>query len=515
MNNIIIGYSGFVGSNLLQFYKFDELYNSSNFINAKNKNFNTIYFCGIPAVKWYANKNPEIDDKVINNIIDILNTITCNKFILISTIDVYEETDKLLDEDYICNYNNNHTYGKNRYIFEKYIEKQFLDHHIIRLPALFGKGLKKNIIYDLLNNNSIPLNTSFQWYNLDWLKKDIDIIIGNKIKLCNLFTEPFETNEILKIFENIYKKKYIVDTNNKRIEYNTCTKYSKLFGNDNCYIRSKDLVIDDIKEFLIFTNINKDNLCVSNICINSISQLQFACLLKLYGIKRIQLAPTKLINNWNNLNNMDLSIFNGIVDVYSYQSIAYNLNNLNIFDKNTSEEFYNHLIKIIDSAENNNVKIIVFGCPRNRYILDNKLDNNTIFINFFKKIGDYCLNKKVIICIENNSKGYNCNFINTIKDCEYIVRNINKPNIKMMVDFGNAIMENDNYKDLPFDIIYNIDISNEKMKDLSILTEEHKSFKNILNKNILNINLEFLINNYQNELIILNNSIKNFIKIFN
>ena len=52
------------------------------------------------------------------------------------------------------------------------------------------------------------------------------------------------------------------------------------------------------------------------------------------------------------------------------------------------------------------------------------------------------------------------------------------------------------------------------MKDLSILTEEHKTFKNILNKNILNINLEFLINNYENELFILNNSIKNFIKIF-
>ena len=31
----IVGYTGFVGSNLLQFYKFDKLYNSKNFEDAK------------------------------------------------------------------------------------------------------------------------------------------------------------------------------------------------------------------------------------------------------------------------------------------------------------------------------------------------------------------------------------------------------------------------------------------------------------------------------------------------
>jgi hypothetical protein len=36
MVRAIVGYSGFVGSNLLQFYKFDYFYNSKNFIDAKN-----------------------------------------------------------------------------------------------------------------------------------------------------------------------------------------------------------------------------------------------------------------------------------------------------------------------------------------------------------------------------------------------------------------------------------------------------------------------------------------------
>jgi hypothetical protein len=37
------------------------------------------------------------------------------------------------------------------------------------LPALFGKHIKKNIIYDLLNENeihNINYNSLYQWYNL-------------------------------------------------------------------------------------------------------------------------------------------------------------------------------------------------------------------------------------------------------------------------------------------------------------------------------------------------------------
>ena len=202
----IVGYTGFVGSNMLQFYVFDNFYNSKNFEEARGKHFEEIIFCGIPAVKWFANKNPNEDTNIIENIKNILNTITCDKFILISTIDVYNNTSCSSNEESQINFLINHTYGKNRYLFEKYIEGKFENHFIIRLPALFGKGLKKNIIFDLINNNqieNIPLNSSFQWYNIDRLKNDIDIVINNNIKICNLFTEPIETKEIVNLFYKI------------------------------------------------------------------------------------------------------------------------------------------------------------------------------------------------------------------------------------------------------------------------------------------------------------------------
>lgn len=37
-------------------------------------------------------------------------------------------------------------------MFEEFCEKQFSKCHVIRLPALFGLGIKKNYLYDMLNN---------------------------------------------------------------------------------------------------------------------------------------------------------------------------------------------------------------------------------------------------------------------------------------------------------------------------------------------------------------------------
>jgi sugar phosphate isomerase/epimerase len=528
MKRGIVGYTGFVGSNLLQFYKFDSFFNSKNFHEAKNMYFDELYFVGIPAVKWYANKFPEEDNTIINNIKSILETIQVKKIILISTIDVYEYVDSKFDEDYDCDIFNNHTYGVNRYLFEDFVKKQFDNYHIIRLPALFGKGLKKNIIYDLMNKNqieNISKDCFFQWYDLNWLKNDIEIVVKNNIQICNLFTEPLSSLEIIKLFDYPMEE----FKNKSQIIYNTKTKYSKLFESSaEGYIRDKSSVLHNLRLFLNFQKIDKSSLVVSNICVKNTSQLQFACLLKLYGIRNVQIAPTTLINSWDNLSLMNLDVFkNNDINVYSFQSITYGLNDLNIFDTNattnTNEILLNHLKKIIDYGILNNISILVFGCPKNRRILnvddDNNNNNDEIFCSFFQKLGDYIGNNKLKICIEPNSKQYGCNFINTIKEAGELIKKIDNKNIKMMVDIGNMMMDKDeltdiyNYKEY----IYNIDVSNENMKPFLNIKQQHKDFISVLkNVNYKNkINLEMLIsdNDKENELSILCESLNNFINL--
>lgn len=531
--NTIVGYSGFVGSNLLQFYKFDNFYNSKNFHEAKNKEFDTIFFCGIPAVKWYANKFPEEDTKIINEIKEILSTIKVKKFILISTIDVYENVNSEMNEDHDCDFMNNNTYGSNRYLFEEFIKTTFSNHYIIRLPALFGKGLKKNVIYDLLNNNNvqtISINTSFQWYDLNWLKFDLDLIIKNNIRVCNLFTEPLKTIEIIKLFDYPIELFNLTTT----LSYDTKTQYCSLWKNTSennqisGYIRSAEKTLHNIKifvkrekmELMKFYSLN--SLVVSNICLKNVSQFQFSCLLKLFGIKNVQIAPTTLIQDWSNINKIKFDDYiNNNINVYSFQSITFGLQNQNIFDENTRDKLMAHLKIVLDCAINYNIKVVVFGCPKNRKILN--FDSNSIddtFAYFFRELGDYIGDNDLKICIENNSKVYECNYLNTIAEVGKIVKKINHKNIKMMVDIGNAVMENDSLEDIYkfSDVIYNIDIALPKMDYLSSIHNKNINyFLYILNRIQYNgnKNLEMLIKEETPELELekIVGSIKNFIEI--
>ena len=87
----------------------------------------------------------------------------------------------------------------------------------------------------------------------------------------------------------------------------------------------------------------------------------------------------------------------------------------------------------------------------------------------------------------------------------------------MMVDLGNAVMENDNwfYLNDYMDIIYNIDISHKYMIDLSEIHESLEVFNFVLKKNHYNkiINLEMLIKS-NDEINTLRFSLNNFINIY-
>jgi sugar phosphate isomerase/epimerase len=523
IENAIFGYSGFVGIHLIKKYKFGKLYNSSNIKDSINGEYNEIFICCVPAVKWLANKHPEKDASDIEEIKNIFKTISARKVILISTIDVYNNINNKSNEKTTILCEENNTYGKNRFLFEEFIKTTFNNYHIIRLPALFGRGLKKNIIYDLINDNgvsNIPINSAFQWYNLEWLKDDIEICKKNNIQECNLFTEPLETTDILSLFNHYDYSK----NNTSQIIYDVQTIHSKFFPHGSIgYIRNKQDVLNNIKSFI---NNSKPlfSLCVSNISNSSLPHEQYYSILKHYGIKHIEIAPTKFYK-WDELfcNIIKFKKIKEIkeqLDLFdlrlsSFQSITYTICN-NIFDDNNDIVLL-HLKNVIDLACSVGVNNLVFGCPKNRKIIDNAMLNDDTFVVFFKKLGDYIGERDVIISIENNSKKYDCNYLNTINDVGKIVNKINHPKIKMMVDVGNCVMEDDNIEDLLNykDIINHIHISSPFMNPLinynsNLYSDFIKLLKKINYDKI--ISLEFL-NDNENEVKILNDSICNFLEL--
>ena len=61
----------------------------------------------------------------------------------------------------------------------------------------------------------------------------------------------------------------------------------------------------------------------------------------------------------------------------------------------------------------------------------------------FRKIGDICSRRDMYFCIENNSKSYGCNWLNTVSECIEFVKLVNHPHIRINLDTGSCFMENE------------------------------------------------------------------------
>lgn len=249
MKKALIGYTGFVGSNLKAQMKFDGFYNSKNIQEIKGKEYDVVYCAGAPAAKWIANKNPTEDLKSICSLIDAIREVKTQRFVLISTVDVYK-TPIDVNEDTFIDLSSHHSYGTHRRMIETFISERFENYNIIRLPGLFGDGLKKNIIYDFLHDNEthkIHSEAVFQFYSLDILSQDIQKVIKANIKLINFATEPTSVKEVVKAgFEINFDNR---PTPNSPF-YNVQTKHADIFGKDGMYIQSKKDVLQKVKEFV-------------------------------------------------------------------------------------------------------------------------------------------------------------------------------------------------------------------------------------------------------------------------
>ena len=247
--NGLIGYTGFVGSNISRQHTFDRLYNRQNIDSIAQGDFDVVVCAAPQAVKWWANKHPDEDWQSIERLIDSLERIHTEHFVHLSTIDVFP-TLQGVDETFDCHNQDNHAYGRHRLALEDTVMGIFGERaHIIRLPALFGQGLKKNVIYDLMHGNmldAINPASSFQWYGLNRLWDDINVVLTNDLPLCMLATEPIKTATILERFF----PKVLVGAQANETHYNVHTQHADIFGTAGVYICDAELVLADMATFI-------------------------------------------------------------------------------------------------------------------------------------------------------------------------------------------------------------------------------------------------------------------------
>ena len=249
MADALIGYTGFVGSTLARQQRFDACYRSHDIAEIAGARFGTIVCAGAPAQKWLANRDPEGDRASLERLMRPLEQVRCERFVLISTVDVFADPQGV-DEDAPVSEQGLHAYGSNRRRLEKFAAERFANTLVVRLPGLVGPGLRKNVLFDLLNDNQLDAIDSravFQFYPMVNLAADLRRAERAGLALLHLTSEPIAVEEVA---AQAFGRSFVRPKSGTAPRYDFRTKHAALFGGSGAYQYSKREVLLAIRAYV-------------------------------------------------------------------------------------------------------------------------------------------------------------------------------------------------------------------------------------------------------------------------
>jgi nucleoside-diphosphate-sugar epimerase len=237
----IVGANGFVGSNLKRLFPESAVLRRSDLDEGCATTFSTVFIAAPAADKWRINQNPLSDRENIQALVKGLIRLKTLRFVLFSTIDVYSSHDES-NEDSKCL--DSVSYGGNRYFLESLLGDNTEHLLVRRLGGLFGPGLKKNLIYDALNNrfellrNYHPEST-YQYLSVE---NSINLSLSDRladVKIVNIIGQPITAQRLLGGRANF------LSFDAERVNYDVRSNH----GLNGPYFLSAESILESVNEF--------------------------------------------------------------------------------------------------------------------------------------------------------------------------------------------------------------------------------------------------------------------------
>jgi len=190
-------------------------------------------------------------------------------------------------------------------------------------------------------------------------------------------------------------------------------------------------------------------LAISNIAWDKENNEQVYQLMQKYWFTWLEIAPTKVFDNFLNANQQEKKDFLDNLSTYNInpiamQSLLFWKPELKLFDEKSNEQLFEYMVKLIDLWSDLWIKSLIFWSPKNRiYEGITKEEAIDIATDFFRKIWDYATKKWVNICIEPNPEIYWWNFMCNTRETLNFVKGINNPWIKLHLDLWTIIANNE------------------------------------------------------------------------
>jgi len=176
-----------------------------------------------------------------------LSSVRAARFVLVSTVDVYA-TPSGVDEDSSVSVDDLSPYGAHRLRLEQFVRARF-DALVLRLPVVFGEGMRKNAIFDLLGGRRefLEPDAVIQLYDVGNLWADARVAVREKLDVLNLVTEPIPLREIARVHFGIDLGP---GRGGEAPRYDVRTRHADRFGGTRPYLRDAATVHRDLAEFV-------------------------------------------------------------------------------------------------------------------------------------------------------------------------------------------------------------------------------------------------------------------------
>lgn len=155
----------------------------NNYNNYKNKKCDIFINANGNSSKFIGNKYPVKDfKKSVNTTYNSLFDFKFNKYIFLSSIDVYSESKALYQkkENSKIDIENINHYGFNKFISENIVKHYAKSFIILRIGNVIDARLKKNHIFDMISNKKVFVNQNSKTSLISG--EEIAIIVNKLIK---------------------------------------------------------------------------------------------------------------------------------------------------------------------------------------------------------------------------------------------------------------------------------------------------------------------------------------------
>lgn len=301
--DLLVGSTGFVGGNLLAKHTFAAECHSSDITAQYGTRPDLCVYAGVPAAMFLANADPEADLAVMRAARENIRQIAPKRLVLISSIAVLADSRGVYEDSPAQDTEALPAYGKNRLQLERWVREDFPDALIVRLPALYGAGIRKNFLFDLhtitpamlrpekyselaaksplvksaytlADNGFYKLNgtadlaalraffaandfnalaftdarSRYQFYNLGRLWSDMEAARAADIKLLHLCTPPVSAAEVYTAVTG--KADWHNELPKPPFDYDLRSRHAALLGGSGDYLCTKQQELDDITRFM-------------------------------------------------------------------------------------------------------------------------------------------------------------------------------------------------------------------------------------------------------------------------